>query len=368
MRASSAIGLGLALLVAGRLFGTAALFPAGIALLVIPLVSVAWVSLAVSGLRLRRSVPGAPVIEGRGYALELALEGGLLPPPGGSLTDPLLDRTLVIRRRSHRWEETVVFARRGRRALGTAEALVHDSFWLGARRRRSAAGGEIVVLPRVEPLRFTAGGAGADALGFGERGRGGAGPDSWAAEFEIDGLRAYREGTPASRIHWPTVARTGELQERRITAGADAARLVVIDPLGAADEASLDAAVRAAASICVALAPGGGCALLLGGEPRPLEIDSQLRGWPQAHHRLALLAAEAGGPAIGRIGRAGIVFWVSADPSAGAARRCRGLPASRSLLVRPATQIPAGPVLFRVAGCEAAELRAPRGARAEVAA
>lgn len=358
MRASTATALGLALLVSGTLFGSPSLYPAGIALLAIPLASIAWVRLAAQRAQLRRRTPVGSLIEGHSYPIEISLSRGLVPPPGGALIDPLLDGPRPVGPHSRRWGESILFARRGRRDLGAAEIVIRDPFGLSERRRRSADGGQVVVLPRTEPLQFTAGGAGGNALGFGERGGGGAGPDSWAAEFEIDGLRSYREGTPAARIHWPTLARTGELHERRITAGADAARLVVIDPQRPAGEDALDAAVRAAASICLELAAGGGCALILGGDMRALEIDPRLRAWPQAHHRLALVEAGAGAPPIQRIGRAGVVFWVSADPSPGAEQRCRRLPATRRLLVRPASQPLGGPVLFRVAGCEAAELRA----------
>ena len=87
--------------------------------------------------------------------------------------------------------------------------------------------------------------------------------DASLAELEIDGLRPYREGAPASRIHWPTVARRGEILERRLVAELDAAPLIVVDPSAPSGEEDLDKAVRAAASLCVHLAREGGCAVLL---------------------------------------------------------------------------------------------------------
>ena len=53
------------------------------------------------------------------------------------------------------------------------------------------------MLPRIMPVRATAGGG--DAPPAHARAALIA-----AAESEIDGVRAYREGTPASRIHWPS--------------------------------------------------------------------------------------------------------------------------------------------------------------------
>ena len=46
----------------------------------------------------------------------------------------------------------------------------------------------------------------------------------------MESLRPYREGAPASRIHWPTVARVGTLMERRLLADSDSQPLVVVDP------------------------------------------------------------------------------------------------------------------------------------------
>ena len=68
-----------------------------------------------------------------------------------------------------------------------------------------------------------------------------------AAETEIDGLRPHREGSPASRIHWPALARGAGLMERKLISEADSRPLVVLDPRAPASQDALDAAVRAAA-------------------------------------------------------------------------------------------------------------------------
>src|SRR3989442_1149315 len=72
-------------------------------------------------------------------------------------------------------------------------------------------GGDVLVLPRIEPvLAAGAGGSGAGRVALGGAGHGltVTGLQASAAELEVDGLRPYREGTSASRIHWPAVART----------------------------------------------------------------------------------------------------------------------------------------------------------------
>src|SRR5919108_105876 len=146
-------------------------------------------------------------------------------------------------------------------------------------------------------------------------------PGPWPIDFEIDGLRPYRHGSPASRIHWPTVARSREMVEHRLVGGVDASPLVVLDSSQPADLETLDRAVRAAASLCVHLAPLSGCALLLSGERAPREIDPQLRTWPQAHARLALVRGGGPPPATPRASGAEVVFWVTAAAEPPAAVR-----------------------------------------------
>ena len=96
------------------------------------------------------------------------------------------------------------------------------------------------MLPRIFPVTSTAGGG--DATPAHARASLLA-----AAETEIDGLRPWREGSPASRIHWPSFARGAGLMERKLISEADSRPLVVLDPRAPTSPEALDAAVRAAA-------------------------------------------------------------------------------------------------------------------------
>ena len=170
------------------------------------------------------------------------------------------------------------------------------------------------------------------------------------AELEIDGLRPYREGAPASRIHWPTVARRGEMLERRLVAELDAAPLIVVDPSAPSGEEGLDKAVRAAASVCVHLAQAGGCAILLPGDRRPIEIGHDLHGWPAVHARLALVETGAPPPAASLGPRGGAVIWVTGADLRRAPRALERLPAGARVVVSPSA-LPGVRPLFEVAGC-----------------
>ncbi len=174
--------------------------------------------------------------------------------------------------------------------------------------------------------------------------------DASAAELEIDGLRPYREGAPASRIHWPSVARTGEMLERRLVAELDSAPLVVVDPSAPSGEENLDKAIRAAASLCVHLAQVGGCAVLLPGDRRPIEIGHDMGAWPAVHVRLALVEAGAPPPTSTLGPRGGAVIWVTGADLNSAPRALERLPAGARIVVSPSA-LPGVRALFCVAEC-----------------
>ena len=134
----------------------------------------------------------------------------------------------------------VRFARRGRRVLEPGALAIADPLRLAVREIPSVGEpAELLVLPRVEPVVATRRGRAPAAPArvptpAADAPRCAGGMDGSAAELDLDGLRPYREGTPACRIHWPAVARSGEMLERRLTADADSAPLVVLDATAAA--------------------------------------------------------------------------------------------------------------------------------------
>jgi uncharacterized protein (DUF58 family) len=312
-------------------FDTASLYLPAVALLVLSAGSALWVSLAAFGAGITRA-PGPPTIEEEAaYPLRLELAQGVLPPPGGELRDPLLADPIPLGgRSSSRVRIDIRFARRGRRVLQPGSLLICDPLRLAT---RVVEGGgepaELLVLPRTEPV-LAAGGSGAAGAGSGPDPNGGRAPrgrlQGTAAELDLDGLRPYRQGAPASRIHWPAVARTGEMLERRLSADAESAPLVVLDATQPPSEEALDRSVRAAASLALHLARRGGAAVLLPGDRRPTSLAPDLAGWPALHARLALVQAAGARPPLARARRAGAVIWVSArtDPPRDLARAAAG--------------------------------------------
>jgi uncharacterized protein (DUF58 family) len=355
-RAPATAALGLAFAATGLGFGLTAALVCGLGLLGLVAGAVSWVELAALGGRLERERGPGRVDERDPYPLRLRLRGTLLPPPGGELTDPLLERAVPVGPRWRRRLATDIWLEGpGRRHLAPSHLAIRDPLGLWRRELNSSRTAELVVLPRVEPVHFAEGGT--ERSGRSE----GSGSASEAhsrrggfAQFEVDGLRPYRDGSPASRIHWPAVARTGEMLERQLIAGGDPRPVIVFEPRGG-DRAERERAMRAAASLCVALARAGGCDLLLPGERRPFTVDPGLRSWPEAHTRIALADPRAGIGAPSRL-RGAAVLWVTAG---------RGLPASlrrldpRSLVVTP--QGSRHTAAFRVAGCFAYPARSSKG-------
>jgi uncharacterized protein (DUF58 family) len=346
---------GFALILVAFVFDASPLFVPGIALAAIGLLSPAWVWTCARGADAQRVLGAERVVEEQ--PLEASIEvrrarlglGGwgrilVIDPFTGSrldLTGPLRgDRRASVRVVTH-------FSRRGLHTLAPPSLVVSDPLELARVQTDSGAPPQmLLVLPRTEPVRWltTAGGRRFDQ------------PDGHAsseaqAAVDVDGLRPYRPGTPASRIHWPAVARGAGLIERRLQADGDSRPLIVLDARtdGNAPPELLDAAVRAAASLAIDLARRGGCGLLLPGEQRATAIDRELISWPAAYARLAMVrgGSESRPPNLGSAaGRLGATIYVAAAPTARMAAMLtgsgRGPGVAPSMLVVPHQQLSGG--------------------------
>lgn len=352
MRVAGTLALGAGMTATAAAFGSPSLYVPGIALMLLAVGAALWVSGAAGGATLERRTGPHTVEEEHEWPVEVKAETGLVAAPGGELVEPLLRGSLPMAgHSSRRMRVSVTFERRGRRRLEPARLVIRDPLGLLERRLEAGGGDEVLVLPRIEPVVAGGGGTGAAV-----ESAAGARPAEVAAEVEMESLRPYREGAPASRIHWPTVARVGTLMERRLLADSDAQPLVVVDPTQPASEAALDMAVRAAASLCVHLARTGGCSVLLPGDRRAVDLGPDLGGWTMLHARLALVEPTAGAPAARLQGRRGAVYWVTARQ--GLPRGLERIHAER-YLVSP--NVMRGDAAFTVAGCGAVPLG--RGAR-----
>jgi uncharacterized protein (DUF58 family) len=349
-RAAAVAVSGGLLIVVAFVFDASPLFVPGVALALIGIAAPAWVWLTASGAEAQRVLPSERVVEDEALEASIEVRRGRLHLGGWArlevvdpftssrldLSEPLSPtrggRTASVRVVSH-------FPRRGMQALPPPSLVCSDPLELARVETESAARTQkLLVLPRTETVRWLTSDSGRRF----HQPDGDSSAEAQAA-VDMDGLRPYRVGTPASRIHWPAVARGHGLIERRLQADGDSRPLVVLDarlPEPAAETALLDAAVRAAASLVLDLARHGGCGLLLPGEARATAIDRELTGWPAAYARLAMVESGAGGagsraPQLGpSAARLGATIYVAASPT----------PRVAALLTAPAN----GPVLLVV--------------------
>jgi len=374
-RAAGCSAAGGALILLALLFASAPLFVPGVAFALMGALAPLWVWLSGRGAIIERQVEQDRVVEGEPLEATLKLRAGLIRPRRGDVREPLAGRVVRLPRgRSSTIRVLARFERRGRRQLPPPSLIIHDPLELANYIcRGQGPTQDVLVLPRTEPVNWTRNGAEA-ASSPASRAR----ADLLAA-VEVDGLRPYRPGTPASRIHWPALARGAGLLERRLRVEGDTLPLVVLDARGAGPAEHLDAAVRAAASLTLELGRSGGCKLLLPGSRRAVAVESDLVSWPAAHARLALVegGSEARAPSPAALRAAlGPVFYVAAQPlerlPAAVGRETRN--ASSAVLVVPAAIVPGtdGRASFTVSGCRGflvdahrrASVRAQRSAAA----
>jgi uncharacterized protein (DUF58 family) len=356
MRPAAATALlGLTLTLSAAVFDAEPLYVPGTALTTLALAAVVWVVASAQGVRVKRTVGARRVQEDEPVAIEVLVDAGRLPLPAGSIEDDLLPEPAPVAsgQRRARLNIRVRFARRGRKTLAPPRVVVRDPFGLASVPVPAPEGADVLVLPRVERVRTPRG----DGRGPGTALR--SGRPAVAAEVDLDGLRPHREGAPASRIYWPGLARWGELMERRLRAEGDTRPLVLLDLRAPERREAADAAVRATASLAVALARDGGCAVLLPGDRRPTVLEPTLAGWPALHARLAVIETEAVPSLSGVAARRGPVLYVAARVLARPPRALAHAPGGGRVLVVPGS-LPGRTPLLEVAGCRGYEIGGER--------
>jgi uncharacterized protein (DUF58 family) len=357
-RAAGIVAAGGLLIIVAFAFDTSELFVPGLALAAVGILIPPWIWLASLSTSVKRTFETDQVLEDQALEARIEVRAGPLGVPGGEILDPLAGGTIELAgfvfslRRGRTADVRVVarFTRRGRRTLEQPLLSLRDPLGvMRVVRPTAAAPQSLLVLPRIERPRLSRENPG-NRL---EQHPGAALIEAFAA-VDVDGLRPYRPGTPASRISWPAFARGAGLLERRMQLERDSGPLVVLDARASKHPERVDAAVRAAASLAHELARYTGCELLLPGDRRPVRIETDLGAWPGAHVRLALVEGgpDAPAPSLAARPRGGLIFYVAAQREQLPAQLLRG-GHSGAVLVLPHGITP--PVRrtpwFEVSGC-----------------
>jgi uncharacterized protein (DUF58 family) len=256
---------GVAMWLAARFLGSAGLESVGIGLIMLPFV--AWLFLrwgtrritAARHLSEPRVTPGTrvtvrlDVTYGEAGTSSFLLLEDRLPPALGRPARLVV--TGIGPRGAHHVTYTVVPQARGRYAIGPLAIDRTDAFGLTRRRVVLDGRDELLVTPEIEDLRTPADAASATSIGS-ARSR-----QLLRSGEEYYTMRGYQEGDDLRRIHWPSVARTGELMIRQDEASRRASGLIYLDSresmLGPERGPAFERAVSCAASVGTLFARNG---------------------------------------------------------------------------------------------------------------
>jgi len=262
--------------VAARILGSAGLETVAVGLLLLPFIAALFVRWGTRTIHVKRHLsdprvsPGSRVTvrldvmhEGAAKPSFLLLEDRLPPSLGRPARVVVAGSARALQHVSY----TIVPNARGRYLIGPMAVDRTDAFGLSRRRVLLDGRDELLVTPEVEDLRAPTEATSVTNVGS-ARAR-----QLLRTGEEYYTMRGYEEGDDLRRIHWPSVARTGELMIRQDEAARRAAGLIYLDNresmLGPERGAAFERAVSCAASIG-ALFTRNGFALRLGLDEMPI--------------------------------------------------------------------------------------------------
>jgi uncharacterized protein (DUF58 family) len=274
MRAAVWLTGAFALAVAAATVVSLALFALAVGLLLVVVSAAAMVLLAAARVTVTRTVAEREVREDEPLVLRFGVRGlGVLPVRLVAMAD---DGSLVP---LDECDETVrlTIGRRGPHRLEPTRLRLTDLFGIFSRVVLAGEPEPVLVLPVPD----------ADAHIP-------VPPGAPAEDLDPDGLRPYMPGSPVGRIHWASLARGGELHERRYAAPPAGLPLVIVDTEGTDDVAEVDWVARAASGCVLRFARSGGCKVLLPGDEVPTEV-TDAGGRHALDRRLAMLEGSRAG-------------------------------------------------------------------------
>ena len=315
-RGRLALGLGAATYLVAWAFGSIALYPVAVGLVLAPLLGRIWVGPAGRAVRLFRHIEEGEHLEGDDVAVEVRLEVAAPVPPGSVvLTErvgKLGERTTVLTRRLNGASAARYVLRslpRGRYAFEDVRAVLEDPFGFQRREAWLPPSGALLVYPRLVELErlFSEGGLrGQDGRRLLLRRPSG---------FDLHSVREYEQGESLRRVHWRATAKRGQLMVKELEDAPRDEAAVVLDAdaagvVGAPPRSSFDLAVRAAGSILRAHTRRGRRAVLIvnSAARETQRVESPDGDWrraldllatvePNGRTPLAAMLADEAGPA-----------------------------------------------------------------------
>jgi uncharacterized protein (DUF58 family) len=248
-RGKLALLFGLVVYVAAWAFGSTALYPVSLGLLVAIVVAAASVHLAARPMRYRRYAAAREHIEGDDVSIDVELQ-----PSGPVLLAvvtvveriaKLGERTLELKQYDYTLRGRVELERvpRGRYALEEARAVLEDPFGFERTSLELPAQNALLVLPRIVDIETP----------FSE-----SGPRAHDGRrlllrrpsgFDVHSVREYEEGESLRKVHWRSTARRGQLMVKELQDEPRDEVAIVLDAAAGPSREAFDAQVRAAGSL-----------------------------------------------------------------------------------------------------------------------
>jgi uncharacterized protein (DUF58 family) len=242
---------------AARVLGSPGLEVVGIGIGLLPFLAALFVRFTPRRLELRRRLSETRVAPGTRVTVDVELRNDSTARTPLLLLEDRLPAALgrparlvvasVLPRGTQRVAYSLLPQTRGRYGIGPLWVDVTDPFGLTRHRVQIDRRDELLVTPEIEDL--TTPPDAATGIGVGAaRAR-----QLMRSGEEYFTMRAYQEGDDLRRIHWPSVARTGELMIRQNETSRRASAVVFLDDretaLGAAHTPAFERAVSSAGSV-----------------------------------------------------------------------------------------------------------------------
>ena len=295
------LAFGGAVYLAAWAFGTTALYPIGLGLVLAVAAAALWVRLLNRPMRVNRVLGKGEHLAGDDIPVRIELEVAG-PMPSGALT--VVERIAkfgevqtVVLNRHGRLRGVYILDRvpRGRYPIESAKAVLEDPFGLERVEIGLPAGESVLVYPRLVELDAVFSDSGARAF------EGRRLLLRRPTGFDLHSVRDYEQGESLRRVHWPTTAKRGHLMVKELEDAPRDETAVLLDGdaaavVGLAPDNTFELQVQAAGSILKAhAARGRRAALIVNCASRAYQRVHSFDGdWLRALEMLA--AVEPDGP------------------------------------------------------------------------
>ena len=256
---------GLAMWLVARIIGSPGLEVIALGLAALPAIAALFVRWGRQRIAVRRRLSDVRVAPGTRVTVQIDVENRSATATSFLLLEDRLPSALgrparmvvsgIPARGTQQVTYTVLPQTRGRYQLGPLSVDVSDPFALVRQRLEFDEREELIVTPEIEDL------SGTPESAFGSNVGASRTRNLFRTGEEYYTMRQYHEGDDLRRIHWPSVARTGELMIRQDESSRRASGLVFLDSregaLGQTHGPAFERAVSIAATLGVVLSRGG---------------------------------------------------------------------------------------------------------------